>query len=78
MAKTRLTLRIDWSDGRALGPGKIRLLQEIDKCGSISQAGRNLGISYHRAWLLIDDVNICFYGPVIETQTGGLDGGGGC
>jgi molybdate transport system regulatory protein len=76
MKTPKLTLRLDLGGGRALGPGKIRLLEEIEKSGSISQAGRNLGISYRRAWLLIDDMNNCFRGPVIEAQTGGIDGGG--
>ena len=47
----KLTLRVDLGNGRALGPGKIRLLEAIEKAGSISQAGRKLGMSYRRAWL---------------------------
>jgi molybdate transport system regulatory protein len=54
MEKSRLTLRIDLGTGRAVGPGKIRLLEQIHKSGSITQAGRDLGLSYRRAWLLID------------------------
>ena len=48
---------------RALGPGKIRLLEAIRKSGSISQAGRSLDMSYRRAWLLVDDMNHCFREP---------------
>ena len=60
MSSTRLTLRVDFGPGRSIGPGKIRLLEAIDRTGSISQAGRTLGMSYRRAWLLIDDMNQCF------------------
>jgi molybdate transport system regulatory protein len=73
---TKLTLRVDLGNGRALGPGKIRLLEAIEKTGSISQAGRKLGMSYRRAWLLVDDMNGCFDDPVVEAQPGGAHGGG--
>jgi molybdate transport system regulatory protein len=70
------TLRVDLGSGRALGPGKIRLLEAIGETGSISQAGRKLGMSYRRAWLLVDDINKCFRDVVIEAQPGGAHGGG--
>jgi molybdate transport system regulatory protein len=76
MDTPRLTLRVDLGSGRALGPGKIRLLEAIDKAGSISQAGRSLGMSYRRAWLLVDDLNSSFRDPVVEAQPGGVHGGG--
>jgi molybdate transport system regulatory protein len=76
MDRPTLTLRVDLGDGRALGPGKIRLLEAIAKTGSISQAGRHLGMSYRRAWLLVDDMNSCFRDAVIEAQPGGAHGGG--
>ncbi len=69
-------LRVDFGPNRAIGPGKIRLLEAIDKSGSISQAGRALGMSYRRAWLLIDDMNRCFREPVVSAQPGGARGGG--
>jgi molybdate transport system regulatory protein len=72
----RLTLRIDFDDDRALGPGKIRLLELIDKHGSISEAGRQMEMSYRRAWLLVDNLNHCFRVPVVASQTGGQHGGG--
>ena len=72
----RLTLRLDLGGGRAIGPGKIRLLEAIRDGGSISEAGRMLGMSYRRAWLLIDDLNRCFTEPVVSTQLGGAHGGG--
>ena len=66
-----------------LQAGKIKLLEAIDQSGSISQAGRTLGMSYRRAWLLIDDMNRCFREPVVTAQPGGsrahacyFDGGG--
>lgn len=76
MDTPRLTLRVDLGSGRALGPGKVRLLEAIDKTGSISQAGRSLGMSYRRAWLLVDDMNNCFRDAVISAQPGGAHGGG--
>jgi molybdate transport system regulatory protein len=76
MDTPRLTLRVDFGSGRALGPGKVRLLEAIEKTGSISQAGKALGMSYRRAWLLVDDMNSCFRDAVISAQPGGAHGGG--
>ena len=76
MGNVRLTVRIDFGAERALGPGKIRLLEAIGKTGSISRGGRALGMSYRRAWLLVDDMNRCFRAPVVATQPGGVKGGG--
>ena len=76
MDGVRLTVRVDFGSARALGPGKIRLLEAIGKTGSISQAGRSLDMSYRRAWLLVDDLNHCFREPVVTTQPGGAQGGG--
>ena len=69
-------LRVDFGPNRAIGPGKIQLLEAIRKTGSISQAGRSLRMSYRRAWLLIDDMNHCFHEPVVTAQPGGTHGGG--
>ncbi len=76
MDAIRLTVRVDFGSDRALGPGKIRLLEAIAETGSISQAGRLLDMSYRRAWLLVDDMNRCFRIPVVTTQPGGAQGGG--
>jgi len=76
MGDIRLTVRVDFGSERALGPGKIRLLEAVGRSGSISQAGRSLDMSYRRAWLLIDDMNQCFREPVVTTQSGGAQGGG--
>ena len=73
---TRLTLRIDFDESRALGPGKIRLLEVLGRTGSISAAGRALGMSYRRAWMLVDALNQTFRHPVVETRGGGVGGGG--
>jgi molybdate transport system regulatory protein len=72
----RLTLRIDFDGDRQLGPGKIKLLELIDSTGSISAAGRQMGMSYRRAWLLVDDLNHCFREPLVAAQVGGVKGGG--
>ena len=76
MSHSRLTLRVDFGSRRSIGPGKIRLLEEIGRGGSISQAGRTLGMSYRRAWLLIDDLNRCFRQAVVRAKSGGSRGGG--
>ena len=76
MATARLTLRVDLGEDRAIGPGKVRLLEAIRDTGSITQAGIALGMSYRRAWLLVDDKNNCFHEPVIAAQAGGRHGGG--
>lgn len=73
-AKPRL--RIDFGYPTRLGPGKIDLLEAIGETGSISAAGRRLGMSYRRAWLLADAVNGFFQRPVVIASTGGTHGGG--
>ena len=75
-ATARLTLRVDLDEDRAVGPGKIRLLEAIRDTGSITKAGIALGMSYRRAWLLVDDMNKCFREPVVAAQAGGSHGGG--
>jgi molybdate transport system regulatory protein len=72
----RLTLRIEFDEERAIGPGKARLLELIQQHRSIAAAGRAMGMSYRRAWLLVDDLNRCFDEPVVRAQHGGRDGGG--
>lgn len=53
-----------------MGPGKAALLRAIGETGSISAAGRALGMSYRRAWLLVDTMNRCFAEPLVETTAG--------
>jgi molybdate transport system regulatory protein len=71
-----IRLRIDLGPDSALGPGKIALLEYIGSTGSLSQAARELGMSYRRAWLLLDDVNRMFAEPAATTSVGGSGGGG--
>jgi molybdate transport system regulatory protein len=73
---TRLFLRIDLQPRGRIGPGKVTLLEAIASAGSISGAGRALGMSYRRAWLLVDELNRLFRQPVVTTQLGGSQGGG--
>lgn len=72
----RLRLRIDFDRGGALGPGKVKLLEEIRDLGSISAAARAMDMAYRRAWLLVDSLNQCFTEPVVSTSKGGKAGGG--
>ncbi|MGH3850952.1 MAG: winged helix-turn-helix domain-containing protein, partial [Pseudonocardiaceae bacterium] len=60
----------------AIGPGKVALLEAVKETGSISAAGRMLGMSYSRAWKLIAEMNRCFRQVLVETATGGNRGGG--
>jgi len=60
----------------AIGPGKADLLDSIAASGSISESARRLGMSYRRAWLLVDTMNRCFREPVVASATGGSGGGG--
>ena len=72
----RLTVRVDLTNQGAIGPGKIKLLELVGELGSISAAGRAMGMSYRRAWTLIDGLNGSFRSPVVTTQPGGARGGG--
>lgn len=72
----RLTFRLILNDDIALGPGKVQLLETIRETGSIAAAGRAMGMSYKRAWHLVDTMNRCFVSPLIETSKGGAHGGG--
>jgi molybdate transport system regulatory protein len=71
-----LSLRIDLDTESRIGPGKIQLLENIDKFGSISAAGRAMDMSYKRAWDLVDEINRVCRQAAVERQTGGRNGGG--
>jgi len=71
-----LTIRVNLGKYGALGPGKISLMELISRHGSISSAGKEMGMSYRRAWLLVDEINHTFREPLVETQMGGPGGGG--
>ncbi|WP_439816041.1 winged helix-turn-helix domain-containing protein [Zavarzinia sp. CC-PAN008] len=74
--KPTLSLRIDLDPDGRIGPGKIDLLEKIAAFGSISAAGRQMGMSYRRAWELVEELNTIFGKPVVERQVGGRQGGG--
>jgi molybdate transport system regulatory protein len=76
LARAVPRLRIVFDDGIRLGPGKIDLVAAVARTGSIAAAGRELGMSYRRAWLLIDEVNRLFRQPVVQASAGGTRGGG--
>jgi molybdate transport system regulatory protein len=75
-AGDRLNIRIDLAGGLRIGPGKIAVLEEIARSGSISAAGRALRMSYRRTWELVEDLNSGLGAPVVETAAGGSGGGG--
>lgn len=76
MAADRPRLRILVGPIIALGPGKADLLEAIEATGSISAAARRMGMSYRRAWLLVDAMNQAFKEPLVAAATGGSHGGG--
>jgi molybdate transport system regulatory protein len=76
MAGPVVRFRIDFSGHSSVGPGKISLLEAIRDTGSLSQGARNLGMSYRRAWLLVESLRQSFREPVTVASTGGKDGGG--
>lgn len=72
----RLRLRIVFPDRGMIGPGKAELLAQIQETGSIAAAGRRLGMSYKRAWSLVETMNAMFAAPVVESSRGGASHGG--
>src|SRR5271169_4076892 len=72
----RLSIRVDLASGAKIGPGKVAVLEEIARSGSISAAGRVLNMSYRRTWELVEDLNRSLGTPVVETAAGGSGGGG--
>lgn len=71
-----IRFRIDFAKNSHVGPGKIDLLEAIRKSGSLSQAARDLGMSYRYAWLLVDSLKSAFREPVTLATMGGKGGGG--
>jgi molybdate transport system regulatory protein len=72
----KISIRIDLEVGGRIGPGKIALLEAIRETGSISAAAHSMGMSYRRAWLLVDELNKLMIDPVVATAAGGTKGGG--
>lgn len=70
------TLRVLLGAAIAIGPGKADLLEAIAQTGSISAAAKRMGMSYRRAWLLVDTMNRCFRAPLVSAAKGGRRGGG--
>ncbi len=71
-----LSIRLDLASGARIGPGKVAVLEEIARSGSISAAGRALHISYRRTWELVEDLNRSLGTPVVQAAAGGSGGGG--
>ena len=71
-----LRLRLVFAPGEMIGPGKAELLERIGETGSIAAAGRAMGMSYKRAWTLVETMNAMFRDPVVTSTRGGRDGGG--
>lgn len=74
--RPRLRIRIVFGDSEMIGPGKAELLERIDRCGSIAAAGREMNMSYRRAWQLIGTLNAMFREPLVDSTRGGPGGGG--
>ena len=73
--KIRLRLTLG-KDTVALGPGKADLLDAVRSSGSVSAAAKAMGMSYRRAWLLVETMNSCFTMPLVKCVRGGSGGGG--
>ena len=69
-------LRLVFEPDAAFGPGKADLLEGIAATGSIAAAGRRMGMSYKRAWMLVEQLNAMFAEPLVESSRGGASGGG--
>ena len=76
MPSLSVRLRVDFTADCSIGPGKIALLEGIRASGSLSQAARDLDMSYRRAWLLLESLNTSFAQPVADLSRGGSGGGG--
>src|SRR3984893_13535648 len=77
MAKNlTVRFRIDFGNRCSIGVGKIELLEGIARTGSISQAAREMRMSYQREWLLIEDMKVSSENPVARASVGGRGGGG--
>lgn len=72
----RFRVRLVFGPEEWMGPGKAELLEHIEVTGSISAAGRAMGMSYKRAWQLVDTMNAMFRAPLVQSSRGGAKGGG--
>ncbi len=76
MTAKNIKIHLPFGQVSAIGPGKADLLEAIAGSGSISAGARQLGMSYKRAWDLVDTMNRSFRQPLVATATGGSRGGG--
>jgi molybdate transport system regulatory protein len=78
MARKEIRLRcwIDVDGAKFFGPGRLELLQEIERSGSISSAAKAMGMSYKKAWAMVEEMNARGSRPYVVTQKGGTKGGG--
>ena len=72
----RFRLRVTAGEAIRVGPGKVALLEAIRDTRSITAAAKSMGMSYRRAWILVDELNRALAGPAVATATGGEHGGG--
>jgi len=72
----KVRFRVDFGGRCSVGVGKVELLEGIARTGSLSQAAREMCMSYRRAWLLLEDMNLSFDQPVARASVGGRGGGG--
>lgn len=72
----KLRMRVVVGEQVAIGPGKVALLEALEQTGSITAAAKSLGMSYRRAWLLVDELNKSLPEPAVVTAAGGAQGGG--
>src|SRR5258708_1635261 len=76
MPRLKIKVQLLAGDAIAIGPGKAELLEWLQRTGSISGAAKGMGLSYRRAWLMIDTMNRAFAEPLVTTSHGGAHGGG--
>jgi molybdate transport system regulatory protein len=74
--KFRFRLWIDLNDEKFFGPGRAELLEHIEETGSISKAAKAMGMSYKKAWAMVDEMNAMAGKPLVVPQKGGTHGGG--
>lgn len=72
----RFRIRVVFGPDEMMGPGKAELLERIERTGSIAAAGREMGMSYKRAWQLVEIMNAMFREPLVHSTRGGAKGGG--
>lgn len=75
-ARVTCQVRIMVGKGLGMGPGKAAMLKAIQATRSINAAGKQFGMSYRRAWLLVEEMNQLFTSPLVIARRGGKGGGG--